>query len=208
MNLSLIGILSYGVGNSGFDMDHASQEFLNYVRPHWRRLHLIARQYVALADAPDLVQETLLRAWRNFSPAGDRVYQRAWLLVILRNVVLEWQRTARRRIRLTVVSDTELTEVASSDPGELLAAIPAMNEAQFRELLDDRLAAALDALEPVYREVLVLSVAGDLSYREIAEVLGCPVGTVMSRMGRARRFLRERLAEYAGTRGQRQGGIR
>lgn len=186
-------------------MDEAVHEYLNYARPHWRRLHLVARQYVASADAPDLVQETLLRAWRNFSPGQDRIYHRAWLLAILRNVVLEWQRTARRRVRLTVLPDADLTEIASSDPGEPFAVMPPMSEAQFRELLDDRLAAALDALEPVYREVLILSVTGDLTYREIADVLGCPVGTVMSRMGRARRILREQLADFAATH-HKQGG--
>ena len=54
-----------------------------------------------------------------------------------------------------------------------------------------------DALVPEFREVVVLSVAGGLNYREVADVLDCPVGTVMSRMARARRLLRERLADYA-----------
>ena len=75
-----------------------------------------------------------------------------------------------------------------------------MSEAAFRELLDDRLTRALDALAPAFREVVILSVAGDLTYREIARVLDCPVGTVMSRMARARRALRERLADVAGVR--------
>ena len=72
-----------------------------------------------------------------------------------------------------------------------------MDERQFREFLDDKIAAALSALDPPFREVIVLSVAGGLSYREIAQVLDCPVGTVMSRMARARRTLRERLAQCA-----------
>ena len=61
--------------------------------------------------------------------------------------------------------------------------------------------AALDALEPSFREVVVLSVVGDLTYREVAQVLDCPMGTVMSRMARARRALRERLADYARAKG-------
>ncbi|GJQ25984.1 MAG: hypothetical protein HBSAPP02_10160 [Phycisphaerae bacterium] len=81
-----------------------------------------------------------------------------------------------------------------------------MDESQFREFLDDRVAAALDTLEPPYREVVVLSVAGGLNYREIGDVLECPIGTVMSRMARARRALREQLADYAATQSQERGG--
>jgi len=172
--------------------------FLDYVRPLWRRLHAAARQYVpSEQDAGDLVQEALLRAWRNYAPADERTYRGAWLFVILRNVALEWHRTARRRVSLVPVTDAELTELAPSDPTEPLAPLPAMDEDQFRDLLDERIAAALDALAPPFREVIVLSVAADLSYREIGRVLDCPVGTVMSRMARARRALRERLAEFA-----------
>ncbi len=180
-----------------------TDEFLGYVRPHWERMHSVARQYVRQdSDARDLVQETLLRAWRNYSPTQGLVYERGWLLVIMRNVVLEWQRTARRRVKLVVSAESELTEIASADPGEPLAELPAMDEGQFREFLDQRIAKAFDALEAPFREVVFLSVAGGLSYREIAKVLDCPVGTVMSRMGRARRVLRERLAEFAGSRRQ------
>lgn len=179
-------------------MNSSTEAFLNFVRPHWRRLHVAARQYVPRAgDAHDLVQEVLLRAWRGFTPTDESAYRRAWLFVIMRNVILEWRRTARRRIRITPVTDTELTELASSDPSEPFSPLPAMDEQQFREFLDDRIVAALDSLDAAFREVIVLSVAGDLNYREIAEVLDCPVGTVMSRMARARRILRERLAEYA-----------
>lgn len=176
----------------------STEAFLRFVRPQWRRLHVTARQYAwREADARDLVQEVLLRAWRSFSPTDESAYRRAWLLVIMRNVALEWRRTARRRIRIAPVKDAELTELASPDSSEPFCPLPAMDEQQFREYLDDRIVAALDALEAPFREVLILSVAGDLNYREIAEVLDCPIGTVMSRMARARRMLRERLAGYA-----------
>ena len=179
-------------------MSGSSEAYLDFVRPHWRRLHLAARQYVARGDdAGDLVQEVLLRAWRNFSPADDRVYHRAWLFAIMRNVALEWHRTRKRRIRLVPAADGELTELAAIDPTEAVGEFPGLDERQFREFLDERVAGALDALEGQFREVLILSVAGGLNYREIAEVLDCPMGTVMSRMARARRTLREQLAGYA-----------
>lgn len=178
----------------------AAEAFISFVRPHWRRLHGIARQYMRQdTDARDLVQETLLRAWRNFSLTEERTYRRGWLFVILRNVALEWQRTAERKVKLVLSAESELTQLAPDDPSEPLAALPAMSEEQFREFLDERIAKAFGALDAPFREVVFLSVAGGLSYREIAEVLDCPVGTVMSRMGRARRLLRDRLAAFAGT---------
>jgi len=172
------------------------ERFESFVSPHLRRLSVLARQYTRTPeDAADLVQETLMRAWRDFSPVHEAAYRRAWLLVILRNVAIDWSRAERRRIRMTPLSDAELTELAAPDASEPFAVLPAWDEARFREYLDDRLSAALDALPDVFREVILLSVAGELNYREIAEVLDCPVGTVMSRMARARRLLRERLAD-------------
>jgi RNA polymerase sigma-70 factor (ECF subfamily) len=182
-------------------MDSNAELFLCHVRPHWRRLHVVARQYCHEEQtAADLVQEALLRAWRNFSPTEASAYHRSWLFVILRNVAWERTRNEQRRPRVTSLCDAELTELAAPDPADPFCPLPNLSEAAFREFLDDRIVAALDALEPSFREVLVLSVAGDLSYREIAEVLDCPLGTVMSRMGRARRVLRERLAEFAAVR--------
>lgn len=183
-------------------MSESGELFVRYVRPHWRRLHLVARSSAASNhDVCDLVQETLLRAWRNFSPAEERTYRGAWLFVIMRNVAAEWHRSAGRRIRLVPLPDSDLTELAPADLTEAFAPLPAMDEERFREFLDDRLARALDGLEPAFREVIVLSVAGGLNYREVAEVLDCPVGTVMSRMARARRALRERLADFAKAQG-------
>ncbi len=177
----------------------AKKTFIELIRPHLRRMYVVARQYVSGEnDAGDLVQESLLRAWRSFSLSQKRTYQRAWLFTILRNVCFEWHRAGKRRVRLVSSPDAQLTEIASTDLGEGFCQFSGMDdESRFREFLDDRIVAALDALEPQFREVVVLSVAGELSYREVAEVLGCPVGTVMSRMARARRILREQLAEFA-----------
>ena len=175
-------------------MEAAAVEFLRFVQPQWESLHRVARRYVlGTDDANDLVQETLLRAWRSFSAAQQRTHNRAWLFVIMRSAVMDWQRTSSRRITLVPTPDSELTELAPAALTEPFAPAPTMDEQQFREFLDDRIVAALDELEPAFREVIVLSVAGDLSYRKIAEVLDCPVGTVMSRMARARRALRESL---------------
>ena len=182
-------------------MDSTATVFLRFVEPHWEGLYLVARRYAGHGDdARDLVQETLMRAWRGFSPDRDRTYRRAWLFVIMRNVVLDWHRASRRRINLVPVPVSELTDAAVYDPTESFHALPAMDEQQFREFLDDKIVAALDRLDDSFREVLILSVAGDLSYREIADVLDCPIGTVMSRVARARRILREQLSDFARSR--------
>lgn len=179
-------------------MEQTATDFLMHVRPHWGGLHRVAGRYTGSGDdARDLVQETLLRAWRNYNPGEERSYDRAWLFVIMRSVIVDWQRKARRRIKLVVGMDTELTDLASADLTESFSPLPSLDESRFREFLDDRLVGALDRLEPAFREIVMLSAAGDLSYREIAEVLDCPVGTVMSRMARARRSLREALSSFA-----------
>lgn len=179
-------------------MEPRARAFFELIRPHLRRLNVVAGHYVkSEEDAHDLVQETLLRAWRAFSAAEGGTYERAWFFTILRNIAAEWRRAAGRRIRLVPLSETQLTEVVGTEPWEPFARYPTLDEERFREFLDQRIAAALDALDPSFREVLILSVAGGMTYREIAVVLSCPIGTVMSRMGRARRALRERLAQYA-----------
>ncbi len=178
-------------------MSEAAAMFVGYIRPQWARLHTVARQYVANEnEAPDLVQEALLRAWRHFSSAEQTGFQAAWLFAIMRNVALDWQDSASRRLKLTLLPVSQLTEVASFEEDDAFSSLPALSEEAFREFLDERIAAAVDALDAPYREVLILSVAGELRYREIAEVLDCPIGTVMSRMARARRALRERLADH------------
>lgn len=178
--------------------DAARADFLRLVRPQWKRLNRVACRYtINVEDARDLVQETLLRAWRSFSPSQERSYSPSWLFVVMRSAVMDWGRTAKRRIKLVATPDSDLTEIAPADLTEPFSPLPSMDEERFREFLDDRIVAALDALEPQFREVITLSVAGDLNYREIAEVLDCPLGTVMSRIARARRALRERLSSFA-----------
>ncbi len=179
-------------------MTDQTETFVHFVRPHWKRLHVLALRYTAGDhDARDLVQETLLRAWRNFSVAEDRAYHRGWLMTIMRNIAIEWQRSRQSRLRMLPVANDELTEMVPADPMEPFSSYPSMSEDRFRELVDERIVGALEQLSDPFREVIVLSALGGLNYREVAEVLDCPVGTVMSRMSRARRSLREKLTGYA-----------
>jgi len=187
-------------------MSEAEAAFLRLVRPCWRRLHLVAGHYARGAEnARDLVQETLLRAWAAYKPGEDRSYREGWLFVIQRRVAAEWARHRQRRVRFEPVEQDELTELVRAELTEPFEALPSSTEDQFREFLDQNVAAAFDSLEPPHREVLLMSVVAGLSYREIAEVFECPLGTVMSRMARARRKLRERLAGVAQAKGWKVG---
>jgi RNA polymerase sigma-70 factor (ECF subfamily) len=146
------------------------------------------------ADAEDVVQDAFLRAFRA---ADKRVGAdiKPWLLAIVRNVAYRW--LAHRQRRSNVISfdaaqpgrDRELgvLEVASEEPSpeEMLVG-------QAEQVLVRR---ALAELPPVFREVIVLREFEELRYQEIAEVTGVPMGTVMSRLARARDQLREHLGE-------------
>lgn len=137
------------------------------------------------AAVDDLVQATALRAlthWHQFDPRRDL---RVWLLSIAHNAHLDRLRKERR---LTLVDPDELADTAARAPGLARPADPGEQVALRLDLL-----AALQALTPAHREVLLLVGVEQLSYAQCADVLGVPVGTVMSRLARARAALRMAL---------------
>lgn len=178
-------------------------EFASVALPHLPQVARVARALTRdPADADDVVQETFLRAyryWHTFQPGTDCV---RWLCAICRNVLHD---TRRRESLESPVDDMEL---------ESLAAARLHNTARAAGLGDmyatlDLGPAILDAiarLEPVFRDVVVLSDIEELSYEEIARQLKIPIGTVRSRLYRARRHLQEELMVYALDAGLRQRG--
>jgi RNA polymerase sigma-70 factor (ECF subfamily) len=134
----------------------------------------------------------VLRALRYFEGfrGGD---SRAWLLAIIRNTCYSWHR-AQRNDRSTVRFGGDDAADTIADPR---GADDLANESSERDLIR----AALDALPPELKEVIVLRELNDLSYREISEVVGAPMGTVMSRLSRAR----DRLADALGRDSRRAG---
>jgi RNA polymerase sigma-70 factor (ECF subfamily) len=168
-------------------------EFERAVLPHRASLSASARRLAkSRADADDLVQETLLRAWRFWPRYNERDHCRAWLQRILTNTFCSMCRsTARRRAQLSQLA------LASSIEAEL-APEPALEPQAERTLCrDDQLASSLAALKPEQRRILCLIDLNERSYREAARELACPIGTVMSRLHRARRALRSQLAAAA-----------
>jgi RNA polymerase sigma-70 factor, ECF subfamily len=144
------------------------------------------------ADAEDVVQEACLRAFRAISTfAGGNA--RAWVLTIVRNSAYSWLAKNRSR-SLVAVDDLDVDERARAEGGELARANAATPEIELIARADAaRLERAISALPTEFREALVLRDMQGLEYREIAEVTGAPVGTVMSRLARARRRLIETI---------------
>ena len=162
--------------------------FEQAVLPHLDAAYNLARWLLRDAhDAEDIVQQSCLRALDAFDRfrGGDT---RAWLLTIVRNACFSHLRQRRRH-------DEDVEAVESIDAQ--LAAPSAESDphlALLRRLERDALAAAIEQLPAVFREAFVLREMEGLSYQEIADVAGVPVGTVMSRLARARQRLQETLS--------------
>ncbi len=149
------------------------------------------------ADAEDVVQESYLRAFRAFGGFTGTEF-RPWLLAIVRNAAYRW--LGDRRRSANVVSLEEVFRERNGDgPAEYLIADdgPSVEDRLILDAECGRVQRALGALPPMFREVLVLREVEDLSYREIAAISGVPIGTVMSRLSRARGELRKMLAHAA-----------
>lgn len=164
------------------------REFDRVVAPHLARAYNLARLIVGNAsDAEDLVQESSLRAFRALDGyhGGD---SRTWLLVIVRNVCYSFlARTRKAQETVEFEEEQHPAETASPEASALENA----NAAEVRR--------AIEELPTEFREALVLREMEELSYKQIAEIAGVPIGTVMSRLARARQQLRHRLRKQAGT---------
>ena len=154
-------------------------------------------------EAEDLVQETTLRALRSFATFRQDGPVRAWLLAILRNQFINGYRARARAPRPVSLEVLERgsgasgavfgTAGASEAAPAWAPAVPGPERAVFSRLENEALSRAVAALPPVYRDVLVLSDMGDLTYQEIGDRLGLPIGTVRSRLSRARSRVRRAL---------------
>lgn len=152
--------------------------------PHLADVYRLARQMSDAQRAPDLTQETYLRAWRYYDSFERGTNCRAWLFRILHNVWADQWRRTRPEVE-------ELGAESSVEP------FYEWEEEFLKEELSEELEAALGQLPEVYRWAVLLADVSELSYREIAEVMGCPVGTVMSRVNRGRRTLARLLRPAA-----------
>ncbi|MDB5985205.1 MAG: polymerase sigma factor [Nevskia sp.] len=169
---------------------NTAQRFQAMAAPHLDAAYNLARWLTRNpADADDVVQDAYLRAFRYFDGfrGGDG---RAWLLAIVRNTCYSWLRRNRSE-QATMEYDDEIASLQSmSDPAELAMHVSDPAQLLLRASNQQQLEAALLQLPTEQREILVLRELEDLSYKEIAGITGLPIGTVMSRLSRARLQLR------------------
>jgi RNA polymerase sigma-70 factor (ECF subfamily) len=149
------------------------------------------------SDAEDLVQEASLRAFRGFHRFNPGTNCRAWLFTILRNAFLNRVRQAGRDVLGGASAELESESEALQRLPDTAPARGHPEEEFFQTVLHGDVDRALKALPLPFREVVILADLEGLSYREIAEVVGCPVGTVMSRLARGRGLLRQALGRFA-----------
>jgi RNA polymerase sigma-70 factor (ECF subfamily) len=167
------------------------REFEEVALVHRERLYRLALGLCRnRTDAEDLVQEALLRAFRRFDRFTPGTNCLAWLATILRNIFIN---QVTRQGRLVLLGDDDALERAVAD-WESGPKTPTPEKEFLRHVIDDRrLAEALERLPRRLREVLLLADVEELSYREIAQRCELPIGTVMSRLFRARRHIRKAL---------------
>jgi len=159
-------------------------EFERLAMPHMNDLYRTARRTLGnQTEAEDAVQEAYLQAWKSFHRFEPGTNIRAWMFKIMFHVI---QHQRRKTYRLVTVKEEEEFVF------DQLVYEPPVPE----ELRDEEVLAALDRLPENFRSVILLADVQEFSYKEIAEALGIPMGTVMSRLNRGRHMLRAHLADF------------
>jgi RNA polymerase sigma-70 factor, ECF subfamily len=148
--------------------------------------------------AEDLVQEAMLKAWRSFHTFQEGTNIRAWLHRILMNAFFDAYRKKTREPEL--VDQEDVGEFYLYDKTREGAALSQAGNPEVEVLdhvLDAEVRQALESLPPQFRAAIILADVEGFTYNEIAEILGIPIGTVMSRLSRGRHLLQRRLWDYA-----------
>jgi RNA polymerase sigma-70 factor (ECF subfamily) len=169
------------------------EEFEDVALPHMDSLYGMA---MALsrnrAEAEDLVQETYLRAYRAFDQFTLGTNCRAWLFTILHHHFFNRLKKSSRELL-----EWDLTEPEAGELGNSWARAETPESKFFQRVADVEVRRALEDLPAPFREAVMLADLEGFSYKEMAEIVGCPVGTVMSRLHRGRRLLKRALAQFA-----------
>ena len=154
------------------------------------------------ADAEDLVQETYLKAYRSFDSFQEGTNLKAWLYKILTNTFINSYRARRRRPEQTELDDVEDLYLYRRLGGlEAVAAGRSAEEEVMDLFTDAEVKDALESLPEQFRMAVLLADVEGFSYKEIADIMDVPIGTVMSRIHRGRRALQKALYEFGQARG-------
>lgn len=154
------------------------------------------------ADAEDLVQETYLKAYRAFASFEEGTNLKAWLYRILTNTFINSYRAKKRRPEQTEIDEVEDLFLYRRLGGlEAAAAGRSAEDEVMDHFTDEHVKAALESLPEQFRMAVLLADVEGFSYKEIADILDVPIGTVMSRLHRGRRALQKALFEFGMERG-------
>jgi RNA polymerase sigma-70 factor (ECF subfamily) len=154
------------------------------------------------ADAEDLVQETYLKAYRGFGSFKEGTNLKAWLYRILTNTFINSYRARKRRPEQTELDDVEDLYLYRRLGGlEAVSAGRSAEEEVLEHFTESDIKAAVESLPEQFRMAVLLADVEGFSYKEIAEILDVPIGTVMSRLHRGRRALQKALHEFGTSRG-------
>ena len=171
-------------------MNELRKEFEDTALQHMDAIYGAAlRMTKNKTEAEDLVQDTYLRAYRFFDRFEHGTSMKAWLFKILRNIAIN-----KFRKQATVPGHIDLDGIRSS--GQEPVSLNDPEEECLHRSLYDEFVCAVDAMPEAFRDVILLWGVQGFSYKEIADIVGCPLGTVMSRLCRARKLLRISLCEY------------
>ena len=177
--------------------------FADQAMEYMDQLYSAARRMTRnAADAEDLVQETYLRAYRGFGNFQQGTNLRAWLFRILTNAFINSYRSKQRKpqsVNLGSVEDLYLHQRLGGDTRAALGA--SAEDVLMEQITESEIVEALESLPEEYRITVLLADVEGFAYKEIAEILDVPMGTVMSRLHRGRKSLQKRLLEFGKLRG-------
>lgn len=189
------------VKDKSYFLVNARRVFEKEFMPHLDAMYNFALKLTADEDdAQDLVQDTCLKAYRFINSFEPGTYAKAWLFRILKNNFINDYRKKSRG-----PSKVEFEWVEQSISGEDEAAEPAyfadLQAETVNDMLGDEITAALQSLSVDFRMIIILCDLEEFSYEEMAKILDIPIGTVRSRLHRARALLKTKLVKYAKTKG-------
>ena len=175
------------------------EDFTNETLPHENALYNYALKISGNTDdAQDLVQETYYKAYRHFDKFQSGTNSKAWMFMILKNTFInDYRKSKREPYKLDYEQIQNFYENVKSDRAEENN----LDKEFYNDLFDDELTEAIDQLPTKMREVFLLCDLEGYSYEETAELVDCPIGTVRSRLHRARHMLQETLFDYAKDKG-------
>jgi RNA polymerase sigma-70 factor, ECF subfamily len=174
------------------------EAFERQALPHLDALYAMALRLAKNErDAEDLVQDTMVKAFRFFHRFEEGTNAKAWLFKVLVNLFYNSRRKAKKDQRLLQAAETGAG--IGGEPYLSEATVAGLNSEAILldQLVVDKLRAAVEELPEEFQMAVILCDLQDFSYKEIAEILDCPVGTVMSRLYRGRRLLQKKLHDYA-----------